>query len=128
MRRRPGRFAEIARPACRVEKLTYESESGVSVPALVFIPNGGPARKPAIVFADGKGKASAAAEAEQLAAKGYIALVADLRGFGETQPPLERGDSFVRYFGDYKNTLTALMIGKTLVGMRAADLVRAVDL
>src|SRR5262249_52272678 len=37
-------------------------------------------------------------------------------------------DSFVRYFGDYKNALTALLIGKTMVGMRAADLVRGVDL
>ena len=122
------RFGETARPACRVEKIAYESELGLSIPALLFVPNGGPARKPAIVFADGNGKSSAAAEAEQLAAKGYIALVPDLRGFGETQPALDRRDSFVRYFGDYKNTLTALLIGKTMVGMRAADVVRGVDL
>jgi cephalosporin-C deacetylase-like acetyl esterase len=122
------RFGETARPACRVEKITYESELGLSIPALLFVPNGGPARKPAIVFADGNGKSSAAAEAEQLAAKGYIALVPDLRGFGETQPALDRRDSFVRYFGDYRNTLTALLIGKTMVGMRAADVVRGVDL
>jgi cephalosporin-C deacetylase-like acetyl esterase len=121
-------FGETARPACRLEKLTYESEPGIAIPALLFVPNGGPARKPAIIFADGKGKASAAAEAEQLAAKGYITLVPDLRGFGETQPALDRRDSFVRNFGDYGNTLTALLIGKTMVGMRAADLVRAVDL
>ena len=121
-------FGETARPASRLEKLTYESEPGVAIPALLFVPNGGPARKPAIIFADGKGKASAAAEAEQLAAKGYITLVPDLRGLGETQPALDRRDSFVRNFGDYGNTLTALLIGKTMVGMRAADVVRAVDL
>jgi cephalosporin-C deacetylase-like acetyl esterase len=121
-------FGETARPACRLEKLTYESEPGIAIPALLFVPNGGPARKPAVIFADGKGKASAAAEAEQLAAKGYVTLVPDLRGFGETQPALDRRDSFVRNFGDYRNTLTALLIGKTMVGMRAADLVRAVDL
>jgi cephalosporin-C deacetylase-like acetyl esterase len=121
-------FGETARPASRLEKLTYESEPGIAIPALLFVPSGGPARKPAIIFADGKGKSSAAAEAEQLAAKGYITLVPDLRGFGETQPALDRRDSFVRNFGDYGNTLTALLIGKTMVGMRAADLVRAVDL
>jgi cephalosporin-C deacetylase-like acetyl esterase len=122
------RFGETGRPECRVEKIAYESELGISIPALLFVPNGDPARKPAIVFADGSGKSSAAAEAEQLAAKGYIALVPDLRGFGETQPALDRRDSFVRYFGDYKDTLTALLIGKTMVGMRAADVVRGVDL
>ena len=120
-------FGATVRPTGKIEKLTYESEPGIAIPALLFVPNGGPARKPAVIFADGRGKASAAAEAEQLAAKGYITLVPDLRGFGETQPPLDRRDSFVRNFGDYKNTLTALLIGKTMVGMRAADVVRAVD-
>jgi cephalosporin-C deacetylase-like acetyl esterase len=121
-------FGETASPARRLEKLTYESEPGIAIPTLLFVPNGGPARKPAIIFADGKGKSSAAADAEQLAAQGYITLVPDLRGLGETQPALDRRDSFVRNFGDYRNTLTALLIGKTMVGMRAADLVRAVDL
>jgi dienelactone hydrolase len=121
-------FGETARPAYRLEKLTYESEPGIAIPALLFVPKGGPARKPAVIFADAKGKSSAAAEAEQLAAQGYITLVPDLRGFGETQPTLDRRDSFVRNFGDYGNTLTALLIGKTMVGMRAGDLVRAVDL
>jgi dienelactone hydrolase len=121
-------FGESARPAYRIEKLTYETEPGIAIPALLFVPKGGPARKPAVIFADAKGKASGAAEAEQLAAKGYITLVPDLRGFGETQPALDRRDSFVHNFGDYRNTLTALLVGKTMVGMRAADLVRAVDL
>ena len=63
-----------------------------------------------------------------MAAAGYIVLVPDVRGFGETQPPLDRRDYFVRNFGDYENALTALVIGKTMVGMRAADIVRGVDL
>jgi cephalosporin-C deacetylase-like acetyl esterase len=125
---RVTRFGEIERPGYRVEKLVYESEPGLPIPALVFVPNGGPPRKPAVVFAGGRGKSSIATEAEQLSAKGYIVLAPDLRGFGETQPALERSDSFVRYFGDYKNALTALLIGKTMVGMRAADVVRGVDL
>ena len=93
-------FGKIARPTYTLEKLVYESEPGIPVPALLFVPNGGPARKPAILFADGKGKASGAPEAEQLAGNGYIVLVPDLRGFGETQPPLDRRDYFVRNFGD----------------------------
>jgi dienelactone hydrolase len=121
-------FGTSERPGCRVERLVYESEPGIPVPALLFVPNNGPARKPAVVFADGKGKAQAAVEAEQLAAKGYIVLVPDVRGIGETQPVLDRRDYFVRNFGDYENTLTALVIGKTMVGMRAGDIVRGVEL
>src|SRR5262249_26977289 len=114
-------YGEVKRQACRVEKLTYQTEAGISIPALLFVPTGGAARKPAIVFADAKGKSAAAVEAEELAGKGYIVLAPDLRGFGETGPPLERGDYFVRAFGDYRSTLTALMVGKTMPGMRALD-------
>ena len=121
-------FGTMARPACTIEKLTYDTEPGISVPALLFVPKGGPSRRSAILFADGRGKSGASAEAEQLAAAGYIVLAPDLRGFGETQPPLDRRETFARYFGDYGNAMTALLIGKTMVGMRAADLVRGVDL
>jgi cephalosporin-C deacetylase-like acetyl esterase len=121
-------FGETSGAAYHIEKLTYQTEPGVAIPALLFVPNGGAARKSAVLFADGRGKGAAAAEAEQLAAKGYIALVPDLRGLGETQPALDRRDSFVHNFGDYKNSLAALLIGKTMVGLRAADLVRGVDL
>jgi cephalosporin-C deacetylase-like acetyl esterase len=121
-------FGHLERPGRRIEKLVYESEPGISIPALLFLPTGGAARKPAIVLADAGGKSAAAAEAGQLADKGYIVLAPDLRGFGETQPPLDRRDYFVRNFGDYENTLTALLIGKTMPGMRAADVVRGVSL
>jgi cephalosporin-C deacetylase-like acetyl esterase len=122
------RFGQVERAGYRVEKLVYDSEPGISIPALLFVPGGGPARKPAVLVADAGGKSAAASEAAQLAGKGYIVMAADLRGFGETQPPLDRSDYFVKAFGDYKNTLTALMIGKSMVGMRAADLVRGIDL
>jgi dienelactone hydrolase len=118
----------VARPACRVEKLTYESEPGITIPALLFVPAGGPARKPAIVFADARGKGAAAAEAEQLAGRGYVVLTPDLRSFGEIAASRDRRDYFVRAFGDYESSLTALLVGKTMVGMRAEDLVRGVEL
>ena len=106
-------FGETVRPAYRLEKLTYESEPGIAIPALLFVPNGGPARKPAVMSPTPRARPPRRPKPEQLAAKGYIVLVPDLRGFGETQPPLDRRDSFVRNFGDYGNSLTALLIGKT---------------
>jgi cephalosporin-C deacetylase-like acetyl esterase len=122
------RFGQVERPEFRVEKLVYDSEPGIPIPALLFLPKGGAPRKPAVVFADAAGKSAAAVEASQLAAQGNIVLAVDLRGFGETQPALDPRDYFVRNFGDYGNALTALLTGRSLPGMRAADLVRGVDL
>src|SRR5262249_15275650 len=121
-------YGQITRPACRVEKLTYQSEAGISIPALLFVPSAGAARKPAIIFADAKGKSAAAAEAAELAGKGYIALTRDWRGSGEGGPSVDKRDYFVRAFGDYKNSLTALLIGKTMPGMRALDVTAGIDL
>ncbi|MCC6365988.1 MAG: acetylxylan esterase [Bryobacterales bacterium] len=121
-------YGHLTRPACRVEKLTLQSEPGILLPALLFLPKDGPERRPAILLANGKGKAAAAPDAEALAAKGYVVLAADLRGFGETEPALDRGDYFVRNFGDYESTWNALLIGKTMPGMRAGDVTRGIDL
>jgi cephalosporin-C deacetylase-like acetyl esterase len=120
-----GRFTS---PACRVEKVTLQSEPGILLPALLFLPEDGPERKPAILLADGKGKTAAVPDAEALAGKGYVVLAPDLRGFGETEPALDRRDYFVHNFGDYESTWNALLTGKTMPGMRAGDVTRGIDL
>ncbi|MCC6394763.1 MAG: hypothetical protein IT167_29480 [Bryobacterales bacterium] len=121
-------YGLLTRPACRAEKLTLQSEPGILLPALLFLPEDGPDKKPAILLADGKGKAAAASDAESLAGKGYIVLAPDLRGFGETEPALDRRDYFVHNFGDYESTWNALLTGKTMLGMRAGDVTRGIDL
>lgn len=120
-------FGSITRPNCRVEKMTYESETGISIPGLVFVPGTADSRRPSVVFADAGGKASAAEEAEELAAAGFVVLAPDLRGFGETTPVIDH-DYFSRNFGDFEHATTALLIGRTMPGMRALDIVRGVDL
>ena len=51
------------------------------------------------------------------------------QGMGETRRPDERnGSEWFRYFGDYGSAMTSFLMGKTLVGMRAADILRGVDL
>jgi cephalosporin-C deacetylase-like acetyl esterase len=121
-----ARFGEVARPGCRVEKLAYESEPGISIPALLFVGNTGGATRPAVLIADADGKHATVAEAEELAAAGFIVLAPDLRGFGETKPNIDR-DYFSRNFGDYEHATTALLIGKTMPGMRALDAICGID-
>ncbi|MGE5648416.1 MAG: alpha/beta hydrolase family protein [Acidobacteriota bacterium] len=122
-------YGTIARPGYRIEKLIYESEPGIAVPALLYVPEGGPARKPALVMVDGAGKAASAAAQERFARAGTIVLSIDARGLGETRSLLEESrNDFIRYFGDYENGMTAILLGKTLAGLRAGDIVRGLDL
>jgi len=56
-------------------------------------------------------------------------LSIDARGFGETKVTAEvNSREFDHYFGDFDGAMTALVIGKTMVGMRALDITRGVDL
>jgi cephalosporin-C deacetylase-like acetyl esterase len=122
-------FGVIERPGYRIEKLVYESEPGIRIPALLFVPQGSESRRPAVIYVDGRGKAAGAGvggDVEQLVQAGFVVLSIDLRGMGETQVPSD-GDDFPRYFGDYESAMTALLVGKPLVGMRAFDIQRGLD-
>jgi cephalosporin-C deacetylase-like acetyl esterase len=121
-------YGTLTRPRLRVEKFVYESEPGIFIPALLFIPESGGGRKPAILIADSRGKSASAADAEALAAQGNVVLAADLRGFGETRPKMNETGSYARYFGNYREAMMALLIGKTMTGMRTLDIVRGLDL
>ncbi len=125
-------YGEIARAGYRIEKLVYESEPGITIPALLFVPDGGSARKPAMIYVHGRGKSAAAAvggELEQFVKAGLIVLAIDVRGLGETQSRNAEGsDDFPVYFGDFESAMTALHLGRPLVGMRMTDVLRGVDL
>ena len=66
--------------------------------------------------------------ASQLAQAGLIVLSVDLRGMGETRiaPDLNDSESY-RYFGDYEDGMTAILMNRTLAGMRARDIIRGID-
>ncbi|HXG32858.1 MAG TPA: acetylxylan esterase [Bryobacteraceae bacterium] len=122
-------FGEIERSDYRIEKIVYESEPGIAVPALVFVPKTSLPRKPAAIYVDGRGKAAGREDIEALVKSGWLVLSIDARGFGETRHGSEEyGSDWPRYFGDYDCAMTALLAGRTLVGMRALDIVRGVDL
>ena len=125
-------YGEIKRAGYRIEKLIYESDPGMVVPALLFVPETGEAQKPAMIYVHGRGKsadAAAGGEIEKFVQAGWIVLAIDARGFGETRYRNdENGDDFPVYFGQYDSAMTALLAGRTLVGMRTVDVWRGVDL
>jgi hypothetical protein len=63
-----------------------------------------------------------------LVRKGNIVMAIDARGLGETRPALDTHHQFFAYFADHDDAETAILLGKTLVGMRAADIARPIDL
>lgn len=125
-------FGLIAREGYHIEKLVYESEPGIVIPSLLFIPDASGGSKPAMIYVHGDGKSAAASpggEIEQFVKAGLIVLAIDLRGMGETRySGDESGDDFPVYFGDFDSAMTALHMGKPLVGMRMVDVMRGIDL
>jgi hypothetical protein len=122
-------YGMISRSGYQIEKLTYESEPGITIPSLLFVPDRGVDEKAAVVIVSGDGKKASARLAEQLVESGMVVLSIDARGFGESQVNTEvNSEEFNRYFGDFRDSMTALLVGKTMVGMRALDITRAVDL
>jgi len=125
-------YGEIIRPGYRIEKLVYESEAGIIIPSLLLIPETAEARKPAILYVHGRGKAGGAGadgDLEQLVAAGFVVLAIDLRGMGETMVTESQQSNDTRpYFGDFDSAMTALLLGKPLAGLRALDVCRGVDL
>ena len=121
-------YGTLDRTGYRIEKLVYETEPGIPVPALLYIPQG-EGKRAAVVLAHGRGKSAANNEAEALVKSGSAVLSIDLRGTGETTSGDGRnGSDWPRYFGDFGNAMTALLTGKPLVAMRAEDISRAADL
>jgi dienelactone hydrolase len=103
------------------ESLTYEAEPGRPVPALLFTP---PNPKGTVLVADASGKSAPAASA--MAAAGYTVLSIDSALTGDTAA---RRDSYsAEWFPQDKAIWLTLMTGKTVTGLRMADIIRGLDL
>ena len=122
-------YGTLLRKGYRIEKIVYESEPGIAIPAVLAIPDGGTAKRQAVIYANGLGKSAAASKMDDWMAKGAIVLAIDARGFGEGRQASEgRPGENEQWFGDASSIFGALLLGKTMVGMRALDIIRGVEL
>jgi cephalosporin-C deacetylase-like acetyl esterase len=119
---------ELRRDGYTIRKLVYETEPGIKVPALQFVPNKG--RQAGIVlYLPDKGMAAAAAVGgpmEKLVNDGREVLALDARGFGETAPA---GTSKKpNYFGeDYSEIFISQHLNRPLLGQRVYDVLTILD-
>ena len=122
-------YGVIQRSGYRIEKLLLRPEPQVPLPALLFLPDSAQ-DIPAVIHVSGGGKSETSApggDVEWLVQQGAAVLSLDLRGFGETSRLDPRnGSDFPRYFGDYNSAMTSFLLGRSMVGMRAADILSAV--
>ena len=122
-------FGVLDRAGFRIEKLLFDSEPGIQIPSLLYVPASPGGRMPAVILVNGRGKSAANEDAAGLAKSGRVVLSMDARGFGETRrAPEGNGSDWPRYFGDFESAMTALLTARNLVGMRARDISRGVDL
>ncbi|MBT3269755.1 hypothetical protein HN371_21600 [Candidatus Poribacteria bacterium] len=112
----------------RVEKVVFTSEAGIHVPTLVVRADGHEGRLPAVVYVHEDGKSADMDSVRRLARNGAVVIAIDPRGMGETKSRHDhRGDYYARYGVETDLTYTSFMIGLPLLGLRARDIVRAVD-
>ena len=118
----------IARDGYRIEKLAIEREGEIPMTALLFLPGGDAGiKRPATVYADGRGKAgdtAAGGEVEKLVRAGHIVLSVDLYGLGETA---DRGSNAKYRNREHRVANLAMHIGRPLLGQRVDDILTAAD-
>jgi hypothetical protein len=114
----------ISRGSYIIEKYFIKGEGDYIIPYLLMIPDK-PNNK-AIIYLHPSGKSAEAftgGEMEWFARNGFTVLAPDLIGIGETGPGDFHGDSFIEGVS-YNVWFASMLIGRSIVGIRAGDIVR----
>ena len=104
-----------------VGKYAIAGEGEYAIPVLLFVPNDNLDKHSALVYVHPKGKiteAKTGGEIEKLVRKGYVVAAVDVLGIGETKNTAARG---------LTDGYTAVLIGRSVVGIQAGDIIRVVD-
>jgi len=117
------------RGKCGIERLAFRSERGITIPALLFVPDKQPGEWPGILYVHEGGKdieASPMGALQMLASEGNVVLAIDVRGVGETRSigAVPRHGAFMGTDGYHFYQYG--MLGHSLFGRRVHDVLRAV--
>jgi cephalosporin-C deacetylase-like acetyl esterase len=107
-----------------IEKYFVKGEGDYVIPYLLLKPDK-PNNK-ALIYLHPSGKsieASPGGEMELFAKNGITVLAPDMIGIGETGPGIFKGDSYIDSVS-YNLWYTSMLIGRSIVGIRAGDVVR----
>ena len=118
----------LQRDGYAIEKYFLRGEGNYIIPYLLFRP--GQSNRKALLYLHPSGKQSEAAqggEIEWFVKKGFTVLAPDLIGVGEMGPGVFEGDSYIKGVS-YNVWFASMLIGRSIVGVRAGDVVRLTQL
>jgi dienelactone hydrolase len=113
----------IEREGYVIRKMTFSSEDGIHLPALMFVPAADARGQNPVLYVHERGKATDAEPGgpiETLVKSGRRVLAVDLRGAGETYQ-YKPGGSAEAVGPRGKDIFTAYLLGRSYAGMRAED-------
>jgi dienelactone hydrolase len=114
---KPALISSTTFDSYRLEKLVFEPEPGIQLPALLWRPAKPNGRRYLYLHGDGKhADAQPGGPIEELVSGGGLVLAVDLRGCGETGPT---GANV--WGGNWSDIFLAYLLGKSMLGMRAED-------
>ncbi|MBN1180770.1 MAG: acetylxylan esterase [Bacteroidales bacterium] len=121
---------DIDRDYYTIQRLLIKSGDHVPVPGLLFEQKSLTGKLPAVLYVDGRGKKTDAA-ANGIIEKVYvdsgnIVLAIDVRGFGETVDNVAKNES-KHYNNEHRNAVISGYVGKTLIGQRVEDIMKALE-
>jgi dienelactone hydrolase len=107
-----------------VGKYAIVGEGEYAIPILLFVPNDSLTKHRVLVYVHSSGKVTDAGpggEIEKLVKMGYVVAAADILGIGETRNTVTNKEGTA----DAGNT--AVLVGRSVVGIQAGDVIRVVD-
>ncbi len=110
-------FNQVWQDQMMAERITFQSEPGINIPGLLFMPEEWKQPVPFVIYAGewGKFQGIQSGLLEKLIRAGYGVLAIDVRGVGETAT------------SDFEAATDLLMMDRPLFGQRVLDVIRAVD-
>ncbi len=111
----------------KLEKYLIKGSGEYMIPLALFIPNENNKRE-VILLLHEKGKNYAVNSdslARQLLANGYTILLGDLPDIGEMGPGYLKGDAYIKGIS-YNKWFAGILTGKSIVGLRAEDIIRMI--
>lgn len=120
----PVMTGRIQREGYVIEKYYIKGEGEYIIPYLLMVPETPNGKALIYIHPSGKSSdASAGGEIESLVKDGFMVLAPDLIGTGEVGPQQPHGDS-VFQGSSYNVWYASLLVGRSIVGVQAGDVVR----
>jgi dienelactone hydrolase len=115
----------IVKKEYSLEKYLIQGSGDYQIPAALFLPEKG-RKSEIVILLDDRGMDHAANQdslSNLLVKQGLSVLLVDIPGIGEMGPGYMRGDAYIDNVS-YNQWFAGILTGKSLVGLRAEDIVR----